>query len=137
MKVLIVASEPVDEEVIDLLTEDEVPDEVRVIAPTLPGSALRYWLNDTDPALARAERVALESLQEFDEAGIPATADAPTDDEPAISIDDALRDFDPDRVLVVKHGEGDEAYREDSLVDEIEAHTDAPIDVRTVNPGEI
>lgn len=134
MKVLIVASEPVDEEVVDLLPDDEV-EEVRVIAPTLPGSAVRYWLNDTDAALVRAQKVATESVESIDDAGFPVNADPPTDDQPEVSIDDALRDFNPDRVLVLKHSSDDEAYREDSLVDEIQEQTDVPVDVHTVAAG--
>jgi hypothetical protein len=134
MKVLIVASEPVDEDVVDLLPDDGV-EEVRVIAPTLPGSAVRYWMNDTDAALDRAREVASESVEVIDDAGIPVSADPPTDDEPEVSIDDALRDFNPDRVLVIKHERNDEAYREDSLVEEILDQTDVPVDVRTVTSG--
>jgi hypothetical protein len=134
MKVLIVASEPVDEEVVDLLPDDEV-EEVRVIAPTLPGSAVRYWLNDTDAALVRAQKVATESVESIDDAGFPVSADPPTDDQPEVSIDDALRDFNPDRVLVLKHSSDEEAYREDSLVEEIQEQTDVPVDVHTVAAG--
>lgn len=131
MKVLVVASEPVDAEVVDSVA-DETVDEVRVIAPTLTGSALRYWLNDTDEALERAQEVVDQSLAELTSSGVPASADAPTDDEPAITIDDAVRTFDPDQILVLKHSPGDEAYRESGLIDEIAEFTDVPIDVREV-----
>ncbi|MFT4049567.1 MAG: hypothetical protein QM648_06980 [Solirubrobacterales bacterium] len=132
MKVLVVASEPVDADAVDQLTENESPDEVRVIAPTLTGSALRYWLNDTDAAVAHAQEVVAESVEELAGAGVPASADAPTDDQPAVTIDDALRTFDPDRILVIKHTASDEAYREEELLEEIAEHSDAPVDVREV-----
>lgn len=131
MKVLVVASEPVDAEVVDSVADDTI-DEVRVIAPTLTGSALRYWMNDTDAALERAQEVVDESLAELAGSGLEASADAPTDDEPAITIDDAVRTFDPDQILVLKHSPGDEAYRESGLVEEIAEVTDVPIDVREV-----
>jgi hypothetical protein len=132
MKLLVVASEPIDEEAVELITRDETPDEVRVIAPTLTGSALRYWMNDTDAAIGRAEAVLGESVDQLDDAGIAASVEPVTDDEPAVSIDDALRVFDPDRVVVVKHGPGDEAYREDAIVEEISERTDAPVEVLAV-----
>src|SRR6476659_1058887 len=119
MKVLVVASEPIEDEAVELITQDTMPHEVRVIAPTLTGSALRYWMNDTDDAIARSEAVLDESLEQLDDAGVPATAAPVTDDQPAVTIDDALREFDPDRVVVVKHSVDDEAYREDEIVEEI------------------
>lgn len=137
MKVLVVASEPVDADVIDALTDADAIDEVRVIAPTLTGSALRYWMNDTDDALEKAQAVADESVEQLGGAGIDARADAPTDDEPSITIDDALRTFDPDRVMVLKHSPGDEAYRENELVEEISELSDAPVDVREVEADEL
>jgi hypothetical protein len=133
MKVLVVASEPVDEEVIDLV---EDADEVRVIAPTLPGSALRYWLNDTDAALGKAQAVVDESAAGLADVAADVTIDAPTDDDPSVTIDDALRTFDPDRVVVLKHADDEEAYREDELVEEIQQSTDVEIDVRTLPAGD-
>lgn len=132
MKLLVVASEPIDEAAVELITKDEMPDEVRVIAPTLTGSALRYWMNDTDAAIAHSEHVVDASLDELDSAGIPAAAAPVTDDQPAITIDDALREFGPDRVVVVRHHDTDAAYREDEIVEVIEEHSDAPVEVLTV-----
>lgn len=133
MKLLVVASEPIDGSAVELITKDETPDEVRVIAPALTGSALRYWMNDTDKAIEHSEHVVAESLNELDDAGISAAAHPVTDDEPAVSIDDALRVFSPDRIVVVKHGPGDEAYREDQIVEEIEGSTDVPVEVFAVD----
>jgi hypothetical protein len=134
MKLLVVASEPIDEAAVELITKEDAPEEVRVIAPTLTGSALRYWLNDTDAAIEQAERVANESLDQLDEAGIPAVADPVTDDQPAVTIGDALREFGPDRVVVVKHAPGDEAYREEEIIAEIANYSDAPVDVLSAQP---
>lgn len=88
MKLLVVASEPIDGSAVELITKDETPDEVRVIAPTLTGSALRYWMNDTDAAIEHSEQIVSESLSELEEAGIPAAAHAVTDDEPAVTIEE-------------------------------------------------
>ncbi|MGH2958481.1 MAG: hypothetical protein ACRDKE_02670 [Solirubrobacterales bacterium] len=134
MKLLVVASEPINEDAVELITKDETPDEVRVIAPTLTGSALRYWMNDTDAAMAEAERVVDESLNELADAGVPASAAPVTDDQPAVTIDDALREFEPDRIVVIKHAEGDESYREEEVVEEIGEYTDVPVEVLSVEP---
>lgn len=132
MKVLVVAAEPVDDELVGVVSEE---DEVRVVAPTIPGSPLRYWLNDTDAALERAEDVVEESVDRLDAAGVSVDADAPTDDPPSDVIEDALRGFDPDRVVVLKHEEEQESYREDELVETVENYTDVPVDVRTLPAG--
>lgn len=134
MKLLVVASEPIDESVVELITKEETPKAVRVIAPTLTGSALRYWMNDTDAAIEQAEYVAEESVGQFEDAGISADADPVTDDQPSVTIGDALREFDPDRVVVVKHARGDEAYREEEIIAEIATYSDAPVDVLTAQP---
>jgi pyruvate/oxaloacetate carboxyltransferase len=136
MKLLVVASEPIDETAVDLITRDETPDEVRVIAPTLTGSALRYWMNDTDNAIAHSERVIARSMARLEEVEVAADAAPVTDDQPAVTIDDALREFDPDRILVVKHAATDEAYREDEIVQEIARHTDAPVEVHSVESND-
>jgi hypothetical protein len=133
MKVLVVASEPIGEEAIDLITTEDTPAEVRVLAPTLTGSALRYWMNDTDAAISRSEEVIDESLGQLENAGVPAAAAPVTDDQPAVSINDALREFEPDRIVVVKHAAGDEAYREEEIVGEISRNTDAPVEVLAVD----
>jgi hypothetical protein len=135
MKLLVIASEPIDENVIELITKDETPEEVRVIAPTLTGSALRYWMNDTDAAIERSEQVVDESIGQLDEAGIPAAAAPVTDDQPAVTIKDALRDFEPDRVVVLKHTAGDEAYREEEILAELAGATEARVDVLSVEPA--
>lgn len=132
MKVLVVAAEAVDRDVIDELAVLDTSDEVRVMAPTLSGSALRYWMNDTDDALEHAQAVIGESTEQLAEIDADVSADAPTDDEPVVTIDDALRTFGPDRIVVIKHTPDDEAYLEDSLLDEIASHSDAPVDVREV-----
>lgn len=132
MKVLVVATEAVDRDVIEELAVLDEGDEVRVMAPTLSGSALRYWMNDTDDALEHAQSVVGESSERLDELDAEVSTDASTDDTPAVAIDDALRMFDPDRIVVVKHRPDDEAYLEDTLIDEIVSRSDAPVEVREV-----
>jgi hypothetical protein len=132
MKLLVVASEPIDEAAVNLITQGGPPEEVRVIAPTLTGSALRYWMNDTDAAIEKSEAVVDASLAQLEEAEIVASAAPVTDDQPAVTISDALREFDPDRIVVVKHTRGDEAYREEEIVDQIGEHSDVEVEVFAV-----
>jgi len=136
MKLLVVASEPIDDDAVDLILQDDTPEEVRVIAPTLTGSALRYWMNDTDRAIERSEQIVEESLARLADADVDASAEPVTDDQPAISIDDALRVFEPDRVVVVKHNASDEAYREEEIVQQIEESTDVPVEVFAVRSND-
>ncbi len=132
MKVLVIAVETIGQDDVDALVDEA--DEVRVMSPALSGSALRFWLNDTDDAIEHAQEAVEASAEKLDVAGVDVSTDAVTDDEPTVAIDDALRALDPDRVIVVKHSPDDEHYLEGSLLETLAEHTTAPIDVREVSP---
>jgi hypothetical protein len=132
MKILVIASEPVNAELIGRSSDAGAGDDVRVLAPTLPDSGLRYWLNDTDDAIERAQQIVDESVAALAEGDVSVEGDAPTDDDPAVSVADAIHQFQPDRVLVVKHRERNEAYREGSVLDEARSQTDVPVLVKEI-----
>lgn len=133
MRLLVVTTEPLDTDTVDAIVDPGESPEIRVVAPTITDSGFRFWMNDTDIALADAGRVVDESLEALDHADVKADADAPTDDEPSVAVEDALRTFEPDRVVVIRHAEGDDGYREDDLVDQIESVSEVEVEVHTAS----
>lgn len=129
MRILVVASEPVSAtQLRAALPADIDPGEaeVMVIAPALQESALRFWMSDADDAIARAEEVQRQSLEKLSDQGVSATADIGESD-PAEAIEDALKTFPADRILVFAHPEGEERYREDLDADAIQARFGVPV----------
>jgi hypothetical protein len=115
MRLLVLTSEPVTADRLrDALPGEADPTdaEVMVVAPALHKSALRFWLSDADAAIARAEEIRAESLDKLGEAGVSASGDTGESD-PGKAIDDALKTFPADRILLFTHGGDERRYRED------------------------
>jgi nucleotide-binding universal stress UspA family protein len=134
MKVLVLASEPITaEQLRDALGSDADPSkaEVMVVAPALQESGLKFWLSDADDAIARAEAVRRESVEQLGKAGVPATSDTGESD-PEAAIEDALKTFDADRIVLFTH-EGDaQRYREDLDERELAERFGRPVDRASV-----
>ena len=78
MRLLVLASESITARQL----REAVPDdpllkdaEVMVVAPALHESALKFWISDADEAIARAEEVRRQTLEELDQAGVAAIGD--------------------------------------------------------------
>jgi hypothetical protein len=115
MKLLVLTSEAITaDQLRNALPGDIEPSdaEVMVVAPALHKSALRFWLSDADAAIARAEEIRAESLDKLGEAGVSASGDTGESD-PETAIDDALKTFPADRILLFTHGGDERRYRED------------------------
>jgi len=65
-------SEPITADHLSAVIGSEATDdaEVLVIAPALHKSALRFWLSDADAAIARAQTLQQESVEQLDDDGI-------------------------------------------------------------------
>ena len=105
--------------------------EVLVIAPALHKSALRFWLSDADEAIARAQTVQQQSVDQLDDDGIPATGDT-GESEPLKAIADSLESFAADRVALFIHRESDQSYREGITAAEIEERFGLPVTVSEI-----
>jgi hypothetical protein len=115
MKVLVVTSEPINaQQLRGALTSDgdRSDAEVMVVAPALADSALKFWMSDADEAIARAEEVRRESVERLGKQGVSATGDTGEAD-PYAAIEDALKTFDADRIVVFTHQGEAQRYRED------------------------
>jgi len=129
MRLLVLTTEPVTAgQLRDALPGDADPTdaEVMVVAPALHESALRFWLSDADEAIARADEVRRESLEQLGDAGVSATADTGESD-PRDAIEDALKTFPADRILVFTHAGGRQRYREDVDGEELQSRFGIPV----------
>jgi nucleotide-binding universal stress UspA family protein len=134
MKLLVLTSEPITgDQLRGALQTDVDPSdaEVMVVAPAYAESGLKFWMSDADDAIARAEQVRKDSVQELGEAGIAASGDTGESD-PDTAIADALKTFDADRIVVFTHEGDDQRYREDLDWDELAERFGKPIDQAAV-----
>jgi hypothetical protein len=114
MRILVVTSEPVSAERLrSALHGDPAPEdaEVMVVTPALQENPLKFWLSDADEAIARADRVRLETVDQLGEAGVSAVSETGESD-PEEAIADALRTFPAERIVLFTHPESGR-YRED------------------------
>jgi hypothetical protein len=117
MRLLVLTSEPVSaEQLRRALPGDADPAdaEVLVVAPALHENALRFWLSDADEAIARAEEISRQSVEQLGSEGVSAAADTGESD-PEDALEDMLKSFAADRILLFTHAADDDAqrYRED------------------------
>jgi len=133
MKLLVIASEPITADHVRAAIGSAATDdaEVLVIAPALHKSALRFWLSDADEAIARAQDIQEQSVDELDAEGITA-AGGTGESEPMTAIADALEEFPADRVALFIHPESEQVYRESITVSEIEERFGLPVTVREI-----
>jgi hypothetical protein len=116
-RILVVANETVGgKKLLDTLREraEGVREEVFVVAPAL-NSPLRHWASDEDPARAEAQRRLEESLGRLREAGVNARGEV-GDSEPLQALEDALRTFAPDEIIISTHPEGRSNWLEKGIV---------------------
>lgn len=113
MKILVVASEAITAADLRSAVGTDAADaaEVLVIAPALSESPLRFWLSDADDAIGEAQRVERDSVSDLAGEGIAATGDT-GDADPLEAVEDTLRTFPADRIVIFSHADGDQAYRE-------------------------
>jgi hypothetical protein len=129
MRLLVLTTEPVSaDQLRDALPGDADPTdaEVMVVAPALHESALRFWLSDADDAIARADEVRRQSLDQLDAEGVSAAADTGESD-PEGAIEDVLETFDADRILVFTHSGDAQRYREDVDAGALESRFGIPV----------
>lgn len=98
---------------------------VLVVAPALT-SRLRYWMSDEDAGIADAGRRLEASLERCAAAGVSARG-ALGDADPLQALDDAMRSFSPDEVIIATHPEGRSNWLERGLVAQARARFDVPI----------
>jgi nucleotide-binding universal stress UspA family protein len=107
MNVLVIA--------LDAETPVVVPEsEVFVVAPAL-NSRLRRWLSDEDEARRLAGKRADAAVERLERRGLHAHAQV-GDGDPLQAIEDALRTFAPDELVISTHPEGRSNWLERQVV---------------------
>ena len=130
MKLLVITSEPITADHLRSVIGSGATDdaEVLVIAPALHKSALRFWLSDADEAIARAQTVQQESVDELDSEGVTAEGDT-GESEPMKAIADSLETFPADRIALFIHAESEQSYRENITAAEITERFGLPVTI--------
>jgi nucleotide-binding universal stress UspA family protein len=88
--------------------------EVLVVCPAL-NTPLRHWASDEDPARAEAQQRLAVSLERLEQAGIHARGEI-GDGDPLQAIEDGLRTFGADEVIISTHPEGRSHWLERGVV---------------------
>lgn len=89
---------------------------VLVVCPALT-SAVRHWASDTDGGRALAERRLHASLGRLRAAGFTDARGEVGDDDPLQALEDALRTFGADEIVVATHPEESAAWLERRVVE--------------------
>lgn len=127
-RLLVIANETVGgQKLRELLRErsEGVREEVLVVCPAL-NSPLRTWTSDEDSARAAAQERLDASLARLRDAGINARGEV-GDGDPLQAIEDALRTFGADEVIVSTHPEGRSNWLERGVVESARERFSVPI----------
>ncbi len=130
MKLLVLTTEPISADQLRaaLPAEADPSDaEVMVIAPALHENALRFWVSDADEAIGKARAVESETIDQLGDAGISASADTGESD-PLEAVEDALRTFEADRIVIFSHPRDEQLYREDVDDSQLRERFGIPVD---------
>jgi nucleotide-binding universal stress UspA family protein len=90
-------------------------EQVLVVCPAL-NSPLRHWASDEDGARAQAQERLNASLARLREAGVDAKGEV-GDGEPLQAMEDALRTFGADEIIISTHPEGRSHWLERGIVE--------------------
>jgi hypothetical protein len=126
-RLLLLVSEPVDRSQLATILQGETPGStaVLVVAPALQRTWLRYWVSDTDEGIEHARAVEEATLDALRREGVP-NAGHVGSAEPLTAIEDALRFFDADRIVIEMRAGNDHRYRERDLRAEVERRFGIP-----------
>jgi hypothetical protein len=127
-RILVVANETVGGE--ELLEEIQrrvvgVKAQVFVVCPAL-NSKLRHWVSDEDQARLAAQHRLDESLAAMQDAGIEARGQI-GDGDPLQAIEDGIRIFAPDELIISTHPEGRSNWLERGVVEKARERFAVPI----------
>jgi hypothetical protein len=99
--------------------------DVLVVCPAL-NSRLRHWTSDEDRARAQAQERLDASLAALDEAGVQARGEI-GDDDPLQALEDGLRTFGADEIILSTHPPGRSNWLEKGLVTQARELYEVPI----------
>jgi hypothetical protein len=103
----------------------DVREEVLVVTPAL-NSPLKTWVSDEDGARAAAQERLDISLAKLSEAGVEARGEV-GDGDPIQAMEDALRTFGADEIIISTHPEGRSHWLERGVVQKARERFSVPI----------
>jgi GABA permease len=127
-RVLVVANETVQgEELMSAISELALggKTEFLVVSPAL-NSRLKTWTSDEDPARADAQKRLDATLSRLASVGVEARGEV-GDVDPLVAIEDAVRSFHPDEIVVSTHPEGRSNWLERGVVGSVRERFDVPV----------
>ena len=127
-RILVIANETVGGRSLTELIHERsrgVREEVLVVTPAL-NSLLRHWTSDEDGARAAAQQRLEASLRRLQSLGVDARGEV-GDSDPLQAIEDALRTFGADEIIISTHPEGRSHWLERNVVEKARERFIAPI----------
>lgn len=127
-RILVIANETVGgRELLDVLRRkaEAVREEVLVVCPAL-NSLVRHWASDEDGARAAAQQRLDASLARLAQEGLEARGEV-GDSDPLQAMEDALRTFGADEIVISTHPEGRSHWLERNVVGLARERFDVPI----------
>jgi GABA permease len=135
-RVLVVANETVGgEELMSAISIRalESKTEFFVVCPAL-NTRLKTWTSDEDPARAKAQARLSTTLERLASVGIEARGEI-GDGDPLVAIEDAVRTFHPDEIVIATHPEGRSNWLVRGVPDAVRARYDVPVTHVVVDLG--
>lgn len=127
-RILVIANETVGgEELLSILRSkaEGVEEQVLVVCPAL-NSQVRHWASDEDAARAAAQARLDASLARLREHGLQVRGEV-GDGDPLQAIEDALRTFGADEIVISTHPPGRSNWLEQDVVGNARERFDVPI----------
>jgi GABA permease len=127
-RILVVANETVGGgELLELLGRkaEGVREEMLLVCPAL-NSRVRTWTSDEDGARAAAQARLEASLVRLSDAGVTARGEI-GDGDPLQALEDALREFPADEIVVSTHPPGRSHWLEQGVVEQARLRFDVPV----------
>jgi GABA permease len=96
-----------------------------VVCPAL-NSRLETWTSDEDQARAAAQERLRATLERLGSVGIEARGEI-GDSDPLVAVEDAVRTFQPDEIVISTHPPGKSNWLERGVVDGVRVRFDVPV----------
>jgi hypothetical protein len=128
LRILVIANETVGGHALRstiLAKSLDVREEVLVVTPAL-NSPLRHWVSDEDGARAAAQERLDTSIAQLADAGVQARGEV-GDGDPLQAMEDALRTFGADEIIISTHPEGRSNWLERGIVENARERFSVPI----------
>lgn len=100
--------------------------EILIVTPALVSSPAAHWSSDLDEGIELARQRLELSLQAIDESGLRARGQV-GDSEPNVAIEDALREFPADEIIISTHPPDRSRWLESGVVERARSEIELPV----------